>query len=144
MEKLSTLIKIFGYLDYAVSAGALGYGIYAGSWLYGTMGALGLVIAYLRPAERVKALVLKKFMRKTGTVVPAAAYPGELSHVQTQGDLGYGPRRRYARVAYFVGYEVDKPRDRFGVADAYDYTALLLVSSARFQLGIKPTEIVPR
>jgi hypothetical protein len=145
MEKLSKLIKILGYLDYAVSVAVLAYGVYVQSWLYTAVGVFGLVVAYLQPAERVKALLLKKFVRKsTPEVIQDSLDVHQSRSVLFFNPASYAPRRRYPRVAYFVGYEIDRPSPRMQVVNAQNYEELLRVPSDRFKPGIRATEIIPR
>lgn len=144
MEKLSTVIKIVGYLDYLVSASVLAYGIYVQSLLYCAAGGLGLIIAYLRPAERVKALLMRKVMKRsaaTAEVIPhfeVSLSPPSLLAVS------YTPRRRYVAPRYFVGYEVDRPKARLLIPEPQNYCAVLRGPGERFNPGIKPDKIVPR
>lgn len=144
MEKISKLIKILGYVDYALSLAVLAYGVYVQSWLYGVAGVVGLVIAYLKPAERLKVVLQKKLIRKTPEPTTSADLPKELFSVQVPVLSHYVPRRRYARVGYYVGYDIDKPNPRMQALNPRDYVALLLIPNDRFQPGIKATEIVPR
>lgn len=144
MEKLSKVIRIVGYLDYAVSTAVLAYGVYTQSLLYGALGCGGLVIAYLRPADRVRAVLMKKFTRTVHVPTSAVPRPTDSQGSESLLATDYLPRRRYAHLDYFVGYEIDKPKARSKALAPRDYLALLAIPPDRFRPGIKATKIVPR
>jgi hypothetical protein len=139
MKKLASLIKIFGYIDYAVSGGVLIYGVGTASWLYIAAGALGVVIAYMKPAERLQTVLQSKFIRKpaqAATLVPHTS-------VQKQDGSTYAARSRYARTGYFVGYFLPIGSSREAVFNPRNASALL-AGAARISFGVRAQTIVPR
>jgi hypothetical protein len=139
MEKLSKLIKILGYLDYAMSAALLAYGLFAPAWLYAAAGAVGLVLAYLKPAERLKSRLTAKFVCKTGSLAQPA-HEGGLPAVQ----LRYTARSRYPAAHYFVGYTGTTGASRMSLAEPRNLCALLSMPVDRLRLGVCAEKIHPR
>lgn len=145
MDKLSKLIKIFSYLDYAVSVGFVGYGLYAASWLYAAAGAAGLGIAYLKPAERLKNHLGAKFIRKPAPASPPALAAGTADAIgMTQAQTSYGPRTRYLKTSYYLSYLANDSKVRDALYKPRDYLAVLFAPPGRLQLGVRAHKIEPR
>lgn len=145
MEKLSKLIKIFGYVDYAVSAGFLAYGVWALSWLYAAAGLLGCFIAYLKPAERLKQHLGTKFIKKqSGHAQPAlSARAAESVAAAAHPTRGYVPRARYDSADYFFAYADSSSSERNRVYNPRDAFATL-APALRLRLGVRAEKIVSR
>jgi hypothetical protein len=151
MEKLSKLIKILGYVDYAVSFAALSYGIYCQSLLYTLAGVLGLIVAYLKPAERVKGLISRKLVRKqvgSDNIAPEEAQVTEAANLNLNPSVySFLPRTRYASATYFVGYAFDYKQNlsgRLHSASPRNLSDLLFIPKRLPALGVRATSIVPR
>jgi hypothetical protein len=137
MEKISKLLKVFGYLDYAVSAGALAYGLYAQSWLYIAAGLLGFVLAYLKPAEWLKNRLTSKFIRKPVSHVsptPEVAYSPQ--------QPSYTPRSRYRTTTYFMGYVHSQGETRSHIPHPRDLHAMLYPPQNRLKVGVRAKAIL--
>ena len=147
MEKLSKIIKVLGYLDYAVSVSVLGYGTYTGSWLYIAAGIFGVGIAYLKPAERLKTKLQAKFIRKQVlSGVPAAeeaAIP-QVAPTPFTASTAYLPRSRYTATRYFLNYYAPQATRRGRVLNPRDTVAVLYAPKSRSSLGVRATSVRPR
>lgn len=142
MKKLGKIISVFGYIDYLVSIAALGYGIYTKSALYIAAGLVGLVLAYLQPAEWVRKKLEAKIQGGRRRVHDAAADEEEAfipvgvpSPLQT-----FLPRSRYASTAYFSGKGARKVR----VANPRDMAGLVPSAGYREMFGVRPASVQRR
>lgn len=61
---MKQLLRILSLVDYSVGIATLAYAAYAQSWLWAAAGILGLVIAWLKPAVRIRAWVERTFTPK--------------------------------------------------------------------------------
>jgi len=144
MEKLSKLIKVLGYLDYAVSISVLGYGLYTGAWLYIAAGVFGLGVAYLKPAERLKTKLQAKFIRKPVlSGVPAAeeATTPQVAPPPFTASTAYLPRSRYTATRYFLNYYAPRATSRDRVLTPRDAVAVLSAPKSRSNLGVRATSV---
>ena len=57
-------LKILNYVDWALGVGTLVAGLLWSNWLVVAAGVLGLVFAWYKPAERIKARLEKRLLRK--------------------------------------------------------------------------------
>jgi hypothetical protein len=64
MEKF---LKWVGLLDWIAAVLSVTYGLYLGSWLWITMGALAFPLAWWNPSKQIHAKLLKHFTKKTMT-----------------------------------------------------------------------------
>jgi hypothetical protein len=56
-------------LDFTLAAGSLFYGMYAQSWFWTVGGLLGLTLAWLYPAKRIRDFLSARLRRPKETVV---------------------------------------------------------------------------
>jgi hypothetical protein len=61
---LPKTLKLLGYLDWVLGLGTIAWGLYFQSPLIAASGVLGLAVAYFKPAERIKARMEKRMLRK--------------------------------------------------------------------------------
>jgi hypothetical protein len=106
-------------------------------------------VAYLKPAERVKELVSRKFTRKTvqsADIAPEEAYTPTFT-ASAGLTQTYRPRLRYADTAYYVGYVFDYTRKicgRLPVRSPGNLTILLYIPRRVRGIGVRATSIIPR
>lgn len=146
MEKFSRLLKIMGYLDYVASTAVLAYGIYAQSVFYIGAGLLGYVVALLRPAERLKAALGSKFVRKPGPVgMPAGDVAQEMFLSAVRLDAGsYAPKVRYQSTTYFQSFVGQPTAQRDHVDNVRSALTVLRGSALQLRLGVRAEKIEPR
>ena len=142
MKNLGKLINVFGYVDYLVAAAVVGYGIYAQSWLYVAVGLVSFLLAWLAPAQwlkaRLEAKILKKQRHDAGSVlfqddefVPAGVLAGPAL---------YQPRSRYEHTAYFV----KAAGRRWPMGNPRDLQQMLASPSKVDTHGVKPPSLGER
>jgi len=72
MKHMNTL----RFLDYGLAIGSLAYGLYAQSLLFLAGGSIGLVLAWVNPAKRIRNLLFTRIRRRNEPAIkPAAAFP---------------------------------------------------------------------
>lgn len=146
MEKFSRLIKIIGYVDYVASTAVLAYGIYTQSAFYVVAGLLGYVVAVLKPAERLKAALASKFVRKSGPVeMPAAEVTHAISVSAARLNAeSYAPKVRYQSTTYFQSFLGQGTAQRDHVDNVRNAIAVLQGSALQLRLGVRAEKIEPR
>lgn len=64
-EKLPKMLKLLNKVDWILGFGVIAAGIYLEDWRVLASGFLGLAVAYYKPADRIKARLEAKLLRKT-------------------------------------------------------------------------------
>jgi len=62
---MDKLLKWVSLLDWIAAVLSVTYGLYLGSWLWITLGALAFPLAWWNPGKRIHAKLLKHFTKKS-------------------------------------------------------------------------------
>ena len=140
MDKLEKVSKVLGYVDYAAAVGCLIYGLFTMNWVYVALGGAGIGIAYLKPADQVKKLLLKKFMRKPvfdsrHDSIEEFTPKGHTA-IPVQ-ERNYRPVSRYTSSTYLVGPKAKRVKER----NPRDHSSALSNSVWKNSIGHRPAAI---
>ena len=74
---LNKTLKALNRLDWFLAGGTIAVGLYLQNWWVVGSGCIGLAAAWYRPAERIKARMEKKFLRKKAATSDAKSVQAE-------------------------------------------------------------------
>lgn len=88
---MQTKLRLLFYVDVALAFATIGYGAWTSSaWIVGA-GVVGLVVALLKPAQRVARFVERNIRSKSPTPPPVCAEPADAAASATTADFSHNP-----------------------------------------------------